>query len=534
MVQMVNHGVPMAVKAVYCAIGFAALKMAYKYLQFWSTPLRKLPGPKRKSFVLGHFLDIVKSSFMGPQSKWIAQIKEATGSVPPMISYSTLFGSWSVLVLNCEIVKDILTAQASKRPLRFEKNYDRLRQIGGNGLVVLEGEDWSRHRRIIQPCFQQNALTKPISTAAQSFTERLIRAWSKASGRTIDASSHMQALTLDILGQASLSHNFHAIEEVEKWAESRNEGLADITDSMVQSLKASFKLSSLGVLLRTFDLTSIYHLLDRKANQSCQLLRKAANNILQNARTADFSTDVDRRSLIQQLFHSQSDRPSNTGQELKAPLTEEELRNEITTFIVAGHETTSTWCHWALFALGRHPTIQQKIVEEIHTYAPDRDTFISLDDITKMSYFQAFLTETLRAYSPVGMIARYTTTEETWEGFTIPSRTRLVIPIHLIHHHPDYWERPEVFDPERWLNAQETATRHKFAFLPFSFGPRNCVGYRFAEMEAKLIIANIVRELQVELIGPPADKEISFTNFIAMKCQPPVEIKVFRRAVHGK
>jgi hypothetical protein len=116
--KMKDQHAPVCVKAAYGDIGFAALKIAYEYLQFWTTPLRKLPGPKRKSFMQGNFLELVRSSMWSG----IAQIKEATGTVPPMISCSTLFGRWSVLVLNRDIVKDIITPHASKKPLRFEKN----------------------------------------------------------------------------------------------------------------------------------------------------------------------------------------------------------------------------------------------------------------------------------------------------------------------------------------------------------------------------------------------------------------------------
>lgn len=489
-----------------------------------------MPGPKRKSFLFGHFFDVVKAAFMGPHSQWIAAIRSETGTVPSMISYSSLFGNWTVLVLDCAVVKDILMAPAAKEPLRFEKKYDLLRYLIGNGLVVLEGSDWSRHRRIIQPCFQPKTLKNSVSRASIDFTERLMAAWTKASGRVIDASSHMQALTLDIIGEIAFSYKFNGLNEIEKWSLTIGcKQLGEVSDPMVQSLKASFKISPLGVFLRICGLSSWYLVLDQKAKQSSKLLTQAANDILQHAKREVSSTPKERKSLLQQLLHANNVGPSGDEQNTRNWLTEEELRSEITSFIVAGHETTSTWCYWALYALGRFPSVQENLFAEISSSSPDSNESITLNEIEEMQYFSGFLNETLRLYSPVGMVVRRSTRDEHWNGFSIPRGTRLVIPIHLLHRHPDHWADPETFSPERWFDAEATAARDKFAFLPFSFGPRNCIGYRFAEIEAKIIIANIVKKFRIDLVQPVDDEELAFANFIALKSKPPVEIKAYRR-----
>ena len=138
-----------------------------------------------------------------------------------------------------------------------------------------------------------------------------------------------------------------------------------------------------------------------------------------------------------------------------------------------------------------------------------------------MEYFDSFLKEVLRLYPPVGLQMRRTAFDENWKGFVIPAKTRFMIPVHLLHRHPKYWKDPEVFRPERWSSGDEPT--HKFAYIPFSAGGRYCIGQRFAQMEAKLIMANI-RAFQIQLAPDQRDTEFTFTVTITTKSKPNVKI----------
>lgn len=181
-----------------------------------------------------------------------------------------------------------------------------------------------------------------------------------------------------------------------------------------------------------------------------------------------------------------------------------------------------------------HPNIQQKVYDNIiqHTSSSNHKTsetatsIITIDKIDHMDYLSVFMTEVLRLYSPVGLVFRFTTRKEVWYGYTIPAHTRVIIPIHLLNRHPDHFNNPEEFIPERWMDKEECNNRHKFAFIPFSAGGRNCIGQRFAEMEAKLIIAKICRAFKIRLAPCMDGKEITFSNFISMKSKPLIQIEV--------
>jgi cytochrome P450 len=192
--------------------------------------------------------------------------------------------------------------------------------------------------------------------------------------------------------------------------------------------------------------------------------------------------------------------------------------------------------YWAFFALAKNPDVQDRLYQDIKEHAAGADP-IGVQHIAKMAYLQAFLQEVLRLYPPVGLIARANASSEEFAGFTIPAGTRLVVPIHLLHRHPLYWDDPETFQPERWINVSDAEQeRRRFAFLPFSTGGRNCIGHRFATLEAQLILAPIVRTFLIRIAPSQRDTNHTFTTFITMKTKPGLKIVVQdrSRAVEAK
>ena len=209
-----------------------------------------------------------------------------------------------------------------------------------------------------------------------------------------------------------------------------------------------------------------------------------------------------------------------------------ELRSDFsltTSSNFAGHETTSTLCYWALYALAKHPDVQEKVLQDIEKHAVSDDEQIDLETVEKMEYFLAFLNECLRLTSPAGMLFRYNSRTENWNGTVIPANTRIVIPIFLLHRHPKYWTDPYKFMPERWLDNGSKKRHHPFTFLPFSAGGRNCIGERFARIEAQLILVNLIRRFQVKLAPSMQGTELEYRSSLTIKSNPRVEIVVKAR-----
>jgi cytochrome P450 len=553
--------------AYYPIVGtalYGIYSIANRVYAWYTSPLRKIPGPPLASFLFGYVLVVLREPFMDPQKRWWNDYrKKHDGKSPPLLVYNYFFGSYSLLVLDPEIVKMVLMESASREPVSFIKKYSFLKALIGNGLVTLEGTEWSRHRRLIQPSFQNiNFLKTALNKSVIERTERLIDAWRLVSSKEthiIDVASHMSAVTLDVIGDVAFSHDFGATKVFGSWArdqlddtkETKNNALEGTVDPFIQSMQASMKLSFITLTLSLSNMSWLEKYVNPKAARTRKLLNDAADSIIYKARqesivatgsaNTEDSSAIQHRSLLQLLFDAHLDfdekgqASSSSVNNTKNKLSDIELRGEVKTFILAGHETTSAWCYWAMYALAKYPVIQQKLYVHILSYSSSTTTTtkskhsISSDDVESMEYLAAFMNEVLRLYSPVGLIFRYTTREETWQGYKIPKNTRGIIPIHLLNRHPDYFKDPDEFIPDRWLDKDECTARHKFCFIPFSAGGRNCVGQRFAEIEAKLMVANICRAFVITLAPCMNDKEIGFANFISMKSKPLIQIQVQQR-----
>lgn len=308
--------------------------------------------------------------------------------------------------------------------------------------------------------------------------------------------------------------------------------LDPVDDKVMKTMTEMFENTGRRIILQLMNLS----ILDFSTAKTKKTLNKAVEEVIIEARrklkmskqdqdTRSHDGNGTKPSLLQRLLEAEN---TAAKKSTRKSLEVHELRDEIKTFLLAGHETTSTWCYWAFYALCKFPDIQEKVFQDINKYSPEKNSGISMHSIEKMSYFNGFMQEVLRLYPPIGMIIRYNVKEENLKGVTVPASTRLVIPIHLLHRHPNYWEDPEEFKPERWL-GENNPSSHKYAFMPFSNGPRNCIGYYFAEMEAKLIMAPLIRYFSFRLAQSIRDSDFTYTLSITMKANPGLKITAQNR-----
>ncbi|KAL7439393.1 hypothetical protein ACHAXM_006645 [Skeletonema potamos] len=487
------------------------------YIQWRLSPLINLPGPRGKFFLIGEFFTIYKEPFFTPHQRWWRESNYA-----PIMSLTTLFGKWVVYPTDPDLVKHILTAPSAQEPVRYYKQFDFFKDMLGEGLITLEGKTWSRHRRILQPCFQTNLVKDALRAAVPSKLDSLIESWKKSEGRVIDIYDHMSAITLDILGVVSFAHDFNALDNITEWAnDSDTDVIAEIQDPMMKSLAKVFKPKLLWIVLGMLKMGWLKGF-DSKRKATKQLMDKAAEDIIKAAE--DNKSEMNKQSLIHMMLKSKDENNERNS------LSMQELKDELKMFIVAGHETTSTLCYWAFYYLAKHPDVQEKVLQDIDKHAVS-DEQIDLETVEKMEYFLAFINECLRLTSPAGMIFRYNNRTENWNGNIIPKNTRIIIPIFLLHRHPKYWTDPEKFMPERWLDSssEESKKRHPFCFLPFSGGGRNCIGERFARIEAELILVNLIRRFHVKLAPSIQDTELEYRSSLTVKSKPKVQIVVKSR-----
>jgi cytochrome P450 len=493
-------------------------------ISFYFSALHKLPGPSKKttnSFFLGVFPELRKSAFLEPHKRWW---QEAGGADVKLLHFSLLLGRSFMLVLDKNIMRDILKSRPELR--RYTKRFELLRSIVGDGLVTLQGQKWLRHRRILTPSFNTSLLKEALNSSVPPKVARVVHAWTKAAegGREIEPKSHLSALTLDVVGDVSFGHNFHAVDVIERWSKGVvGPGLEDgFEDEFITNLTGSLRPSLFTFVCFSLDLMPLATAFNPRIYYSRKLLDKAVDQVIANARQQQGNKDKPR-SLLQLMLDTQD--PVT-----RQPLTYYEIQSEVKTFTVAGHETTAQWTYWVFFALASYPKEQELVYQDIIKYISSSSNEITLADTEKMEYMNAFLNEVLRLYSPIGLVIRTTTQQEEYAGYKIPPRTSMMIPFHLLHRHPKYWDDPDSFKPGRWLHmSQEQAERQQGAFLPFSAGSRRCIGERLAEMEVHLVVAALVKAFRIELA--PSLRNAKFTIFpgLSPRLSPQLKIAVKKR-----
>jgi len=195
---------------------------------------------------------------------------------------------------------------------------------------------------------------------------------------------------------------------------------------------------------------------------------------------------------------------------------DEEIIAHAKTFLGAGHETTATLCCWIFYVLVKHHSVYDKIKSEVNSVLTNKShnaNKLEFDDLKKLKYLDCVIKETLRMYPSVPMVMRNAKESRKYGEFIIPKGVTVIVAPYLLHHDPKVWDEPEVFKPERWLVKQKM---HSNQYIPFLFGPRDCIGKRFALMEAKVIVALLVREFKFEMKDEDYNA-VKRKSFVTMK-----------------
>ncbi|XP_063968944.1 cytochrome P450 4V2-like isoform X2 [Lytechinus pictus] len=204
----------------------------------------------------------------------------------------------------------------------------------------------------------------------------------------------------------------------------------------------------------------------------------------------------------------------------------EDIREEVDTFMFEGHDTTAAAASWTILMLGRHPEVQTRLHEELDEVFGDSDRPITADDLQKLQYLNCVLKETLRLCPSVPMIGRDLEEDCVIDGKVVPSGTLVVLGIYALHRDPEQFPDPEKFDPDRFL-LENSTKRHPYSYVPFSAGPRNCIGQKFALMEDKIIIANLMRKYSVQAIQ--SFEETNPLGELIMRPRDGIYVKLSRR-----
>lgn len=330
------------------------------------------------------------------------------------------------------------------------------KQIIGEGLINLEGDAWLRQRRLMQPAFHHTRLDKLDKLIIQA-TEDMLEHWQTLAegGEPVDMAREMAALTMTITSRALFGVDLG--DEVKAIGEIIN-GVADLTE----------KPNHPKLLQAAHDFGAV------------------VERIIQQRRR-DFQ---DQGDLLSSLMTA-SDELSG------AKLNDHQIKNEVMGLLLAGHETTANALTWTFYLLSQDLWASDRIRNEVDRELGDR--LPTSVDLPRLTYLRQVLDESLRLYPPAWIIGRRAIQDDEIGGYYVPADTVIAICIYTLHRHPTFWEQPDRFDPDRFT-PERVAKRDKNVYIPFSIGPRQCIGNSFGLMEASLILAGIAQRFELHLL----------------------------------
>jgi cytochrome P450 len=410
-----------------------------------------------------------------------------------IVAYRWL-GLETAFVMDPEAIRTILLDEAgsySKQPL----NDEVLGQAIGGGLLSAEGEEWRWQRRLTAPLFRAEDVLAYVPAFAAAVTPVLER-WSEADpGASQEIDRDMTRATLQALQETVLGAS-----------------LGEEDRSFIEQAGAKFLASSIWkVALSSLRLPPwIPHPGARSMARDGQTMRDVAARVLAKAR----ASGAEGNDLLQRLVTA---RDPATGDAMPDDL----IVDNVVTFLVAGHETTSQALTWSLYLLALFPEWQERLREEVRGVT-GKDGCIGREDLGNLPLLDAVFQEAMRLYSPVPILMRLTVKPVTLGGVTLMKGALIIVPIYVVHRHHLLWHDPLRFDPSRFFPAAK-AGRHRCAYMPFGAGPRTCVGGSFAMVEGKTILATILANARLEL--PEGEQPTPFAR-ITLRPKDGLRLKV--------
>jgi cytochrome P450 len=339
----------------------------------------------------------------------------------------------------------------------------RNRRLLGEGLLISEGEFWRRQRRLAQPAFHRKRVAAYGEVMA-AFAERSLGAW--RDGQTIDVHEEMMHLTLEIVAKCLFDADVGA-------------RATDVGKAMKVALE---DFSSQRRLLRIPKGIPTPH--NIRFEMAARRLDGVVSAIIENRR----KSEEDRGDLLSMLMLAEDD----CGERM----TDKQLRDEVMTLFLAGHETTANALSWTFWLLSLNPEVEHELAEELARVLGGRPPTTS--DLPALPYVECVLKESMRLYPPAWVVGREAIAECEVGGYRMAAGTMALMSQWIVHRDHRYHEDPERFDPDRWTAQYEKALP-RFAYFPFGGGPRQCIGASFAMTEACLILAAVAQRFKMEL-----------------------------------
>jgi len=357
----------------------------------------------------------------------------------------------------------------------FVKVYDMAKPRGlalvmGNGLVNSKGELWQRQRRMMQPLFHRTNIAAMAGEIA-SHGKKMIQGGIASGSQTVDMMATLSDVTLSIVARTMFSND---------------------SDKLHRLFKNDIEF------LLGYAQSNFFHPFPMPRWIPSKRNLRFKNAMRQITTTIKDMIEERRKSvrregdLLDILLQS---RDEETGEAMSI----QQIVDECFTIFGAGHETTATALTWAIYLIARHPEVEKRLFAEVNAVLQGRST-PSLDDLDNLPYTRAVLDETMRCFPSVVSLLRLIERDFEIDGYHLRKGVYSLVNIYNLHHHADYWDNPELFQPDRFLGAnKEKIKRH--SYIPFGIGERVCIGNHFALMEAMILLTQLIQNFHFEYMG---------------------------------
>uniref|UniRef100_T1J576 Cytochrome P450 n=1 Tax=Strigamia maritima TaxID=126957 RepID=T1J576_STRMM len=440
--------------------------------------INRFPGPRAWP-IIGNALDVLVhhedfvALLFSYQKKWPKYFRIWIGPQPFLYLYNA---------------QDIETILSSSTLIDKASLYKLLHPWLGTGLLTSNGRKWHIRRKLLTPSFHFRILEDFIPVFNEQ-SDTLIEILNQNSLKpSFDIFPLIILCSLDIICESTMGVKVNAQINSDSPYVKALDRIKDIIHLRMYRFylwpDAIFNLTPTGE--QHAKCIKVLHNFSEKVVKERKAKWEQEN---QNP-----NLDEKKRLAFLDLLFDASDNGKN--------LSDSDILEEVNTFMFEGHDTTAVGISWALFLLGHHPEIQQKVYEELQSiFGDDHRKHATLEDLKRMKHLECVIKETLRLFPSVPEIGRHLTSDVLIDGVKVPAGTGIgVIPL-LLHRNPTVFPEPDKFDPDRFL-PENTQNRNPFAYIPFSAGPRNCIGQKFAMMELKVVISRILLSYSIESIIP--------------------------------
>jgi len=423
------------------------------------------PGPRQWP-VVGNTLQFARAPFA---------FREYCAATYGDVVALEIAGDRSHMVTHPDAVRQVLvTKHDSFR--KGEELQRRLSSLLGDGLLLSEGAFWQRQRQLIQPMFYRERLST-YTDVITAYTERLTDDW--ADGDRRDVQSDMVDVALQVLAKALFDKDIH--------------GERSVIGEAAEVIIDKFDLAQVSTYLPEWTPTPT----NLRYRRAIAELESLIAEMITARRDAAHPPD----DLLTRLIEA--------GDDDERAMSDETLRDEVMTFLLAGHETTALVLTYTLYLLGTNPAKQRRVQAELDDELAGATP--TMADLPALSYTERVITESMRLYPPIHTLLREPTDPVDIGGYTLPAGAIVSTPQWVVHHDARWFDDPWQFEPNRWVDAGNP-NRPEFAYFPFGGGPRRCIGEQFATIEAQLVLATILQEYTVEVPDEDLDLAASITT----------------------